>query len=367
MKLQCISNNLKDGVIVAERSTTKNQTLPVLNSVFIDAEKDSIKLKATNLETAVEITVSGKILESGSVVVPAKVLNSFLSNVNEDQITLQSNKNNLFIKTNSIETTIQGYPKEDFPIFPKIDSEEDLTIQANELKDGLSSVVIAVSTSDIKPELASVLFKIFKNTIKITATDSFRLAEKTIISKKINKEKLISFLIPQKGVHEILKLLDQNDDIEIGINKNQFFLKGSRFKFISRLTDGKFPDYEQILSRNFKTTAAVKKSDIVSNIKLASVFVGKLNDVSLNFKPTEKTILISVSNSDVGSHSARVSAVIQGENMDSRFNWKYLLDGISQINSEYIEFDLNNSESPLLIKGKGDASYFYLVMPMRGV
>lgn len=367
MKLQCISNNLKEGVIIAERSTAKNQTLPVLNSVFIDAEKDSIKLKATNLETAIEIIISGKILESGSIVVPAKVLNSFLSNINEDQITLQTNKNNLFIKTNSIETTIQGYPKEDFPIFPKIDSEESLTMQTDELKDGLSSASIAVSVSDIKPELASVLFKIFKNTVKIAATDSFRLAEKTIISKKINKEKLISFLVPQKGVHEILKLLDQNDGIEIGINKNQFFLKGNRFRFISRLTDGKFPDYEQILSRNFKTTAVVKKSDIMSNIKLASVFVGRLSDISLNFKPAEKLILINVSNADVGSHSAKISAAIQGENVDSRFNWKYLLDGVSQINNEYIEFNLNNSESPLLIKGKGDPSYFYLVMPMRGV
>ncbi|KKT29722.1 DNA polymerase III subunit beta [Candidatus Giovannonibacteria bacterium RIFCSPLOWO2_12_FULL_44_25] len=366
MKLQCIINNLRNGIVIAERSAAKNQTLPILNSVFIDAEKDVIKLKSTNLETALEIIIPGKIIESGSIVVPAKILSSFLSNINDDQIMLQTNRNNLFIKANNIETTIQGYPKEDFPIFPQMNSQENFTMQARELKDGLSATIIAASISDIKPELSSVLFKIFKNTIKIAATDSFRLAEKTIISKKINKEKLISFLIPQKGVQEMLKLLDQDEILEIGINKNQFFLSGNRFKFISRLTDGKFPDYEQIMPKNFKTVAVSKKSDIVSHIKLASVFVGKLSDITFNFDPAKKAVLINAFNSDVGQHSAQINSMIQGESVEVKFNWRYLLDGISQIDNEYIEFNLNTPESPLLIKGKGDASYLYLVMPMRG-
>lgn len=367
MKLQCINNNLREGVVIAERSTAKNQTLQILNSVFIDAEKDIITLKATNLETALEITIPGKILETGSIVVPAKVFGSFLSNINDEQIMLQTNKNNLFIKTNSIETTIQGYQKEDFPIFPQINLQESFNIQSPELKYGLLSVVIAASVSDIKPELNSVLFKIFKNTIKIAATDSFRLAEKTIISKKIHQEKSVSFMIPQKGAQEILKLLDKDENLDVGINKNQFFLNGSRFKFMSRLTDGKFPDYEQILPKNFKTTAIVKKSDIVSHVKLASVFVGKLSDVLLNFDAAKKSVMINTYNSDVGKHSSQINAVIQGDGATAKFNWKYLLDGISQINNEYVEFDLNTAESPLLIKGKGDASYLYLVMPMRGV
>ena len=136
---------------------------------------------------------------------------------------------------------------------------------------------------------------------------------------------------------------------------------------ISRLTDGKFPDYEQIIPKKFNATAVAKKSDILSHIKLAGVFVGKLNELSLAFNPAKKAILLNTSHSDVGEHSSIVPATAQGESIAAKFNWKYLLDGISQINNEYVEFNMNSDQSPLLIKGKGDASYLYLVMPMRGV
>lgn len=366
MKLQCMNHNLKDAVVIAERSTSKNQTLPILNSLLIDAEKDKIKIKATNLETAIEIIVPGKIFEQGSVVVPAKILSSFLSNTNFEQVTFQTNKNNLFIKTDATETVIQGYQLDDFPIFPQINAQEKFIVPASELKHGISSVAITASHSDIKPELSSVFFNVFKNTIKIAATDSFRLAEKIIISKNIQQEKSIYFLIPQKGAQEILKLLNEDENVEFGVNKNQIILKNKNFTFISRLTDGKFPEYEQILPKTFKTTAIVKKSDISSHIKLAGVFVGKLNDICLTFDPTKKSIIIKASNSDVGEHSSQINAIVQGDNISSKFNERYLSDGISQINSEYIEFDLNTQDSPLLIKGKGDNSYFYLLMPMRG-
>ena len=367
MKIQCLNKNLKDVVVIAERNTSKNQTLPILNSILLEANKDKIKIRATNLETAIEINVFGKIQETGILTIPAKTISSFLVNIGDDQIILQTQKNNLFIKTNTIETTIRGYPPEDFPIFPKLESPETFTLTSPELRQGLSSVVIASSVSDIKPELASIFFSIFKNTIKIAATDSFRLAEKNLVLKKMRAEKMLSFLIPQRAVGEILRLLENDEDIEVGVNKNQIIFSGSNYKFISRLTDGKFPDYEQIMPKKFNTTAMAKKSDILSHIKLAGVFVGKLNELSLTFNPTKKAILLNTSHSDVGEHSSTVAAAVQGESIVAKFNWKYLLDGISQINNEYVEFNINSDQSPLLIKGRGDASYLYLVMPMRGM
>lgn len=367
MKIQCLSNNLKSAVSIAERNTSKNQTLPILNSVLIEAEKDVVKIRATNLETAVEINVSGKVHNTGSVVVPAKTLSSFLNNTLEDQLVIQEQRNNLFIKTNSMETTIRGYPPEDFPIFPKADVVESFSMSSPELRLSLASVVVAASSSDIKPELASVCFSIFKNSVKIAATDSFRLAEKTIISKEARSEKMVSFLVPQRSAQEALRLLENDETVKLGANKNQMIIIGENYKFISRLTDGKFPDYEQIIPKNFSTTAVARKNDILSNIKLASVFAGKLNDIVLLFSPVKKAVLMSTSHSDAGEHSASVSASVQGGEVTAKFNWRYLTDGVSQISGEYIEFGLNNDQSPMLIKGKGDNSYIYLVMPMRGV
>ena len=366
MKINCLIQNLKDAVQIAERNTSKNQTLPILNSVLIDADGGKIKIKATNLETAVEINIPGKVEDSGNVAILAKTLSLFLSSLKDDRVILESKKNNLFIKTKTAQTTIRGFISEDFPLFPKIDAVEIFSLPANELRSAISSVAIAVSTSDIKPELSSVLFKVFKNTVKLAATDSFRLAEKTIVSKNISAEKLVSFLIPQKSVQEILKIIE-NDDIKFGFNKNQIILYNNNIKFISRLTEGIFPDYEQILPKEFKISAIADKADVISNLKTAGIFTGKLNDLNMSFNSDKKSISFQTSNQDIGEHFSEIKTTIAGGDTMIKFNWRYILDGVSQINQEYVVFDLNNSESPLLIHGKGDGSYVYLVMPMRGV
>lgn len=366
MKIQCLNQNLKDAVLISERSSSKNQTLPILNSLFFGVEKDKIKIRATNLETAIELQISGKIIESGSVVVPAKTLGLFLSNLNDEQLTIESQKNNLVIKTKTTNTVIRGFAPEDFPIFPKIEPQEKFFLPSSELASGVASVAIAISPNDTKPELNSMFFKIFKNTIKIAATDSFRLAEKIITSKNIALEKMISFLVPQKSVLEILKIINKEENIELGINKNHLILCAANIKFISRLTDGIFPDYEQIMPKNFKTTAFINKADAVHNLKLAGVFVGKLNDIALNFNKDENVVYISSVSGEVGEHNANIKASMRGESVSAKFNLRYVLDGVSQINQEYVAFNLNNQDLPMLIKGKNDNSYSYVVMPMRG-
>src|SRR3989338_11527769 len=365
MKINCLIQNLRDAVQIAERNTSKNQTLPILSSVFIDADGGKIKIKATNLETAVEINVPGKAEDGGSVAVLAKTLSLFLSNLKDEQVILESKKNNLFIKTKTAQTTIRGFSSEDFPLFPKIESVETFSLPAHELKAAISGVAVAVSTSDIKPELSSVLFKVFKNTVKLAATDSFRLAEKTIVSKNISVEKMVSFLIPQRSIQEILKIIE-NDDIKFGFNKNQIVLHNNNIRFISRLTEGNFPDYEQILPKEFKISAIAEKTDIVSNLKIASIFTGKLNDLNIGFSSEKKSISFQTSNPDIGEHSSELKTTIAGGDEIVKFTWRYILDGVAQINQEYVVFDLNNSEPPLLIHGKGDSSYIYLVMPMKG-
>lgn len=367
MKVSCLTQYLKEAVNVAERNTSKNQTLQILSSLFLEAEGNKIKLRATNLENAIEFFIPAKVEETGVVVIPAKTVNSFLSNVADDKITIQSQKNNLFIKTARTETLIRGYNHEDFPIFPKVEVLSSFNLPAPELKDALSSVVISASLSDFKPELASILFKIFKNTFKVAATDSFRLAEKIILFKDIRSEKLISFLIPQKSIQEVLRLLDNDEFIEMGVGKSQVVFKGEKFKFISRLTEGTFPDYDQIIPKGFKFNALAKRAETLSALRLAGVFVGKLNDVNLTFNPAQKTVSFASSSSDVGENISQADASIQGGELGAKFNWRYLLDGVSQIKSDYISFEINSPQTPLLIKGKGDNSYLYLVMPMRDV
>lgn len=368
MKVNCLAKILKEALVVAERNTTKNQTLPILGSLLLEAqENNKIKIKATNLETAVEIILPAKVEKQGSLAVPAKNLSSFVSNISsEENILIQNQNGNIFVKTPKTQTVIKGHKTEDFPLFPKVSEIVSVNFNGESLKEALSSVVTACSVSDIKPELSSVYMKIFKNTIKFTATDSFRLAEKTITSKNNYSDKSFSILIPQKSVLEILRIIGAGE-VVCGFNKNQLILTSGNVKFITRLVDGVFPEYDQIIPKEFKTSILAANSDFVYSLKLSSVFVGRLNDVSLKFDPQKKTSSFYTSNADVGEHNSEIDCEVKGEEVKAKYNWRYLFDGVSQIKSEHIMMGLNGDQAPLVLRGKGDGSFLYLVMPLRGV
>lgn len=378
MKISCIGKYIREAVSIADRVTTKTQSLPVLNSICIEAAKNELIIRSTNLETAIEIKIPAKVEQSGTLVVSGKTLGAFLSHLVNETVFFENQKENLFIKTDKTQTTLRGFSSEEFPLFPKIEPTISFTIPTEELRMGIHRAIVAVSTSDIKPELASISWKLFKNTGKFSATDSFRLSEHTILSKKISFDSDISFLLPSPAAHELVRLLENNTkgdtislsnekDVMIELNKNQIVIYNKSIRFISRLTEGVFPDYEQIIPKKFSTEIIIAKDLLLQHIRFASVFVGKLNDITLSFEPQKKHVTIQASNPDVGDHMAHMEASLQGDEGNAKFNWRYLYDGINNIPTEYVTLGFNGDQSPLLIKGKGDQSYLYLAMPLKGL
>ena len=378
MKVVCEAKIFKEAIGIAEHNTSKNQSLPILQSIYLEAKGNILFIRATNLENALEISLPAKVDHHGSIAVSGKILNSFLSHIHDSHVTLQNKQNNLFIKTSQTETTLRGYAQEDFPLFPSIESLFSFILSSQEFNIHLRRVLIAVSSSDIKPELASVSWYAFKNKLKLAATDSFRLSESSLVSKSLNVSSVLSFLLPSLASYEILRLVENSsreslvsfgDEKEIKIfgNKNQIVFQNKTIRFISRLTEGIFPDYEQIIPKSFLTEVVVKQDSFLQQLKLASVFMGRLNDIQLIVDSSKKNITLKAINSDVGEHISSLDASIQGEDVTAKFNWRYLIDGVQQINTEYIVLGMNNEQSPLLLKGKGDTSYFYLAMPMRGI
>jgi len=378
MKITCIEKSLKEAINIAERNTSKNKSLPILQSILLSGKSNELIIRATNLETAIEIKIHAKVENSGTFVVSGKILSSFLSYTDNETITIEEKSNNLFIKTKQTHTTIRCFQNNEFPLFPSIESLFSFSLIPEELKESIKCVLPAVSNSDIKPELASIFFNIFKNTAKLAATDSFRLAEKTIISKKLNLNSVVSFMLPYESSVELFKLLDSSNDnniaslgscdvVSISGNKNQIIFQGDNIRFISRLTDGNFPDYNQIIPKSFSTETVAKKSDFVSQVKLSGIFAGKLQDIVLDFNQKQKSIIINSSNSDIGENISTIESSVQGEGGKAKFNWRYISDGVNFIQSDYIIFGFNGDQSPLSIKGKGDNSYIYLAMPMRGI
>jgi len=367
MKAFCLKKHFKDAVIMCEKVTGKNLTLPVLGNIIISGKDGNLKFIATNLEIGLEIDAPAKIEEEGKVAVPANIISSFLSNLSfDDNISIESKNNNLSLATTNTSTLIKGQPFDDFPSLPKIKNENRIKIPARDFVSGLKSVVYAASLLNIKPEISSVYINSNnKDALIFAATDSFRLAEKKINHPFNGFENI---LIPLKSVSEILRIFDGKEgDMDIIPDKNQILLSMDNIKFISRITEGVFPDYHQIIPTKFTTDVVVNKDLFLNSLKMASVFSGKLNEVNLITGSDNKSLTINTVNSDSGEHITNIPANITGEELKMSFNHKYIFDCLQQIQSPEIILRFSGDGKPLVIVGINDDSFRYLVMPMNNL
>ena len=229
----------------------------------------------------------------------------------------------------------------------------------------MSCVVIAASVSEVRPEISSILFNIQKNNIKFTATDSFRLAEKTVPFKHSS---YIPLLFPYRHIIELMKILDvYKDSVTLYFDSTQALFEGKNFSYIARLRDAQFPNYEQIIPTSFSTEVVLKKFDLLQSIKRASIFSGRLREVVFTVYPEDNLFEVATKNSDVGEHVSQIRSKITGDRLTIHFNYNYIMDGILQIPSEEIILRFNGESKPVLIQNPFDASYVYLTMPMKNI
>lgn len=365
MRAICLKNHLREALVFCERITGKNLSLPILSNVLISSEERLLKLTATNLEIGIEVEIPAKIERKGKIAIPADIVNGFLVNFPGDEnITLESQNNNLLISTPNSSTLIKGQPTEDFPILPKIKEGNPVLVPVTDFILGLRSVFYACSVSNIKPEISSVFLMSDKNIpLTLTATDSFRLAE-----KKINYSfpGLGPFLIPLKTVTEILRVFEGKEGkIKLVFNKNQIGIEIENIKFISRLTEGVFPDYQQIIPKKFTTEIIVEKNTLINSLKAASIFSGKLNELNIVVGSDNNFFTLKATSADVGEHINNIPAKITGEEIRMTFNHRYIFDCLSSVSSNKILLRFVGEGKPLLITGADDISFQYLAMPMN--
>ena len=364
MKIECSINKIKNALMSVERVTGKNLTLPVLGSVLWVASGKTLKLRATNLNIGIEIEVPARVEKEGTVAVRGDILSSLFSILQGDlNVSFELINGNLLVKTNSSTIILKTIPSEDFPTIPQIEG-DSIKVPANKFIEGIKSVYYSASISEIKPEIGSVYIYPEDDMLVFVSTDSFRLAEKKIkIKQKLSFDGL---LIPFKNTVEMVKIFDNsNDDINIKIQKNQISITMDNIYFTSRVVDGVFPDYKQIIPKNPTTNIVVLKQDLISSLKISNIFSDKFNQIGLIVKPNEKFFEIESKNSDIGENNTLMQAVLKGEPVSANFNYKYILDCFQSIPGDSLSLDLNGNNKPMIIKGVGDTSFMYLVMPMN--
>jgi len=364
MKFETTTDQFLTAVATAARFVERRPNLPVLSGILITADGNRIILRATNLECGVEITLAGKVSEDGTVAVPGGVLAGFLSNARGKAVTAEL-KGELFkLHTERAEASIKTIPHGDFPVLPRVAASNSFTVKSQDLVKAIRGVAYCASLSAVKPELQSVLLWAEGGKLTAVATDSFRLAEKTVPLRKGGD--VPQLLLPARNAAELMRILEsQSGDIEVYYNENQLSVQTDGTYYTSRLLDGAFPNYRQILPKSFSTEAVVLREDFGSALKSLSIFADKFAQVSLAIEPDKKSIFLTSRNPDVGEQVSTVKATIKGDQAAMSFNGRYLADSLQSISGDSVRLHSNGPGKAMLIKDASDESFLYLAMPMN--
>jgi len=382
MNFSCTKDKLLQGLQLIEHITGRNSSLPVLQNVLIRAANHSLYIIGTDLEMGMQASVSAKTNKEGEVSVPLKTLLGFIRTLPEGLLECKEQNKHLSIRAGEFHAQIKGEDPSQYPLLPKRAQEEPFSLSAKEFAQTISYAVPSIANTDSKPELTGVYIHVSEDGMVAAATDSFRLAEKTLsFEKKPSKE--FSFILPQKSAREIINIFSEKDGkLKLFFSPNQVLFEypmaeidHAQIQVVSRIIDGGYPDYQGIIPKKYSDQIILPKEELLNHIKTAGVFSGKTNEIKLTPRhgsgqaPAKEGVEIFSQNPDLGENSGFVQGRIKRE-PDSKetsisFNYRFLIDGISNIKDSEVVLELNGEDGPAAVKSKTDSSYIYIVMPIK--
>ncbi len=367
MKISCAQTDLSSALSLVNRAVSSNTTLPVLNNILFKAEGRRVFLSATNLEIAISASFEANVENEGTLTVPAKMISSYVVLLNDKDVHLSvSSGNTLVVQSKGSNTKIKGISSEEFPLLPKLEKPELIKLPSAAVLSALEQVAFAASTNISRPVLTGVLWQVSGNRLKLAATDSYRLGERTV-ELQGNSEKELSFIVPSKTVQELMKILGsfaQTPEFEVSVGKGQILFKVDGVELMSRLIEGSFPDYEKILPKESKTKAILSTEDLILALKKVSIIVRENNN-NVRLRVQKEGIQIASEETQVGQGVSDLSAQITGEPVETALNVQYLLDVLSHLNSKEVHLGLNDGLSPVMVTPASGGDYLHIIMPLK--
>lgn len=362
MKLQVTQENLNKALNSVSRVANSRGTLPILANVLIKTTNNRLSLSATNLDIAITHYIGAKVSDEGSITVPARLMQDFVSSLPEGVIELDLQDNKLHVSTEKYQSVVNGIVADDFPVMPAIKDGKSWTIDGASFKKSLQQVVFAASADETRPVLTGVLLQTFEGKLHMAATDSYRLAEKQIGAN--NEE--IQLLIPASAMQDLLRVLGDNDDkVKVTHNEQQVLFQVGDIELVTRLVDGKYPDYKKLIPGKFASEARLKRADLVNVTKVSSLFARE-SAGSVTIELDEKTKQLSIRSvaSQLGENTATADAKIKGSGSIT-LNSRYLLDGLNALDGEEVVFGFNGKLEPTLLHDPANPDYKHIIMPLK--
>lgn len=375
MKLTCTQENLRAALSSLERVVGKQSTLPILSNILLETDKGQLRLSATNLEIGVITSIGAKIETEGKITLPAKLLINFVQNLALDQvISIDQVGTQVVLQSGNYTVKINGLDGKDFPIIPERPQGKIFSLDAESLKQGLQKTLFCVSLNESRAELTGVLLGFRNGGIYLTATDSFRLAEWRM-KEKIDGDtgyletNQTSVIIPAYTLQEVMRVISQGEkNISIMLEENQIFFEIGNTRVVSRLINGKFPEYQAIIPKQYSINVVLSQEEFQRALKIATSFsLYSSGEVVFQLNNEESRLEIQSQSQGIGEQVAKIP--FEGtlpDTLQAVFNPRYVLEGAAALSGSQITLSLNSPSTPVRMSTEGDRNeYTYIVMPIR--
>lgn len=368
LKLSCRPSTLSQALQVVSRAISTRTTLPILNNILLETTSEGLSLTATNLEIGIRKLVPAEVAQDGSTTAPARLLTDFVGTLPDEElsITLDAASQTLNLRCARFDTHIKCIEAEEFPPGPRPDEGDRLTADLDELMVAIEQTQMAASTDEARPVLTGVLLQVDGSGQTLAATDGHRLAVRSL--RAAGGEGLEArLIIPARALAELSRAFrGETGDVEIIISKarNQVFFRAGTSEVTSRLIDGTYPNYAQVIPSKSSTRIKVSTAELTQTVRAVSLFARDSANV-IRLRTESGGLVLSATTNEVGDSRAEVAAEVEGNEIQIAFNARYIVDALAVIGAEQVELRFDGPLSPGLIKQPSSDAYQYVIMPVR--
>ncbi len=366
MEVEVTQENLAKALSNVGRVASTRSGLPILGNILLRTSGKQLLIAATNLEVAATELIGAKITKQGSITIPARLISEFIQNLSKGTLMLSVKNSHLNITSDTNSSTINGVSDEEFPELPVIDEAKAVVyrIAANDFKQAISQTIITASNDSTRPVLTGVFWHTFEGALYLAATDGYRLSERRLM--EVNND--IQAIIPVSTLQEVLRTMtDSTEEIEVLFDETQVRFRLDSSEITSRLIDGNFPDYRQLIPGSTSTISIISKTELLRTVKLANLFA-RDNGGTINISLDSEKSIFTVKSvaSELGENTSEVSVEANGESGAVSLNSRYVIDALNVIDSDKISFGFSGALSPCVLRPVGkEQNYTHIVMPIK--